>query len=601
MSEDGAGGAKSAAAPIDPEVLLAHAVHASPGVYAVLVGSGVSSSAGVPTGWAITLDLIRQLALLEGEESVGDPDVWYRDRFGDAPEYSKLLNRLAATQAERQAIIRRYIDPTDDERAQGLKVPTDAHRALARLAASGHIRVIVTTNFDRLIEQALTEAGVDFDVVANIDALAGARPFGQAPTTVIKLHGDYRDARILNTEAELAAYPEEIDRLLDRVFDEHGLIVSGWSATWDPALRAAIVRQPNRRYTTYWASRGVLAPDAAELATGRGAVLIEGVDADALFTRLANRTEALMELARPHPLTTATAIAELKLYLPDPTRRIRLHDLVTGEADRLRDAISDANYPVEVQATEENLRDRAVQYEALSETLLGLMAVGCAWTEDPRPFAEALDRLANPSNFWSGNTLLLAFRRYPALMSLYVGGIAAVYAEQWAVLRSLLYDPLVVEANDRLPAAAGLSPWIVVNDPSGGTWLPSMERRYAPVSDHLFTILREPLRATIPLDARYEASFERFEYFHGVVVQDQDNVREGRLRFRAPVGRIGWKHWYPPHEADDPATAIPAEAAAAGDRWPPLVAGLFGGDPARLGRAMERYQEVVTHARGRWH
>ena len=40
------------------------------------------------------------------------------------------------------------------------KTPTPAHRAIASLVKAGYIRVIVTTNFDRLVEQALTDAGV---------------------------------------------------------------------------------------------------------------------------------------------------------------------------------------------------------------------------------------------------------------------------------------------------------------------------------------------------------------------------------------------------------------------------------------------------------
>lgn len=51
---------------VDGRVALATAVHAAPGVYAVLVGSGMSSAAGVPTGWQVVQDLIRKVALAEG-------------------------------------------------------------------------------------------------------------------------------------------------------------------------------------------------------------------------------------------------------------------------------------------------------------------------------------------------------------------------------------------------------------------------------------------------------------------------------------------------------------------------------------------------------
>ena len=60
---------------IDPINSLAFSVHANRGVYALLLGSGVSRAAKIPTGWEITLDLIRRLAALSGE-SPASPEAW---------------------------------------------------------------------------------------------------------------------------------------------------------------------------------------------------------------------------------------------------------------------------------------------------------------------------------------------------------------------------------------------------------------------------------------------------------------------------------------------------------------------------------------------
>lgn len=46
----------------DPITRLAFSVQQNKGVYALLVGSGVSSAAGIPTGWGIVLRLIQRLA-----------------------------------------------------------------------------------------------------------------------------------------------------------------------------------------------------------------------------------------------------------------------------------------------------------------------------------------------------------------------------------------------------------------------------------------------------------------------------------------------------------------------------------------------------------
>ena len=104
---------------IDPLTSLAFTVHSNPGTYAVLLGSGVSTGAGIPTGWSIVLDLIRQLAQLEGEKPSEDElEQWYIDKHDSAPEYTVLLEALTKTPAERQGILSRDMAPTgvDDQK-----------------------------------------------------------------------------------------------------------------------------------------------------------------------------------------------------------------------------------------------------------------------------------------------------------------------------------------------------------------------------------------------------------------------------------------------------------------------------------------------------
>lgn len=67
--------------------------------------------------------------------------------------------------------------------------PPSAHHALAALALTGHIRVFVTTNFDRLLEQALADVGITPLVVRNAAEAASSMPFHHAQVVVFKLHG----------------------------------------------------------------------------------------------------------------------------------------------------------------------------------------------------------------------------------------------------------------------------------------------------------------------------------------------------------------------------------------------------------------------------
>ena len=77
----------------------------------------------------------------------------------------------------------------------------------------GFIRVIITTNFDRLLENAIREAGIEPTVIKSEDDLAGAVPLAHSRCYVIKLNGDYLDTRIRNTEGELAAYSAQFNQL----------------------------------------------------------------------------------------------------------------------------------------------------------------------------------------------------------------------------------------------------------------------------------------------------------------------------------------------------------------------------------------------------
>ena len=218
---------------------------------------------------------------------------WYQERFGEEPDYSKLLDTLARSPTERSALLRSYFEPTAEERAQGIKVPGAAHTALANLAATGHVRLFVTTNFDRLIEQALEAAGVTPRVLSTPDSILGSPPLSQAGCTVLKLHGDYLDTRIKNTPAELDAYDEVVDELLDRIIEEHGFIVCGWSAAWDTALRRAFERSKSRRYTTYWADvipPGEQASHLIELLEGD---FIQVMGADDFFTGIVDKLKTL--------------------------------------------------------------------------------------------------------------------------------------------------------------------------------------------------------------------------------------------------------------------------------------------------------------------
>lgn len=327
---------------IDPIVSLAHSMVSSKGAYALLLGSGVSRAASIPTGWEIVLDLIKKYARMKGADPGDDPAGWYLNEFGSEPDYSQILEGLAPSREDRQQLLRGYFERTPDSDPLD-RTPTKAHRAIADLARRGVVRVILTTNFDQLLEHALNDDGVVPVVISTADSAEGALPLTHQKTCVIKLHGDYLDPRIKNSPSELASYDARMQSLLDRVLDEFGLVICGWSGQWDTALVEAFQRCKNRRFSTYWARRGLLRPEAATLLNLRGGIEVSAPDADHFFCKLQEAIASLEDLNADHHLNASIAAATSKRYLSDFKYRINLSDLIDTEALRAVDK-SDAVY-----------------------------------------------------------------------------------------------------------------------------------------------------------------------------------------------------------------------------------------------------------------
>jgi hypothetical protein len=101
-----------------------------------------------------------------------------------------------------------------------------------------------------------------------------------------------------------------------------------------------ILESTPRRYPLYWDSRSSKGDAAKNLLAQHDGHVIQSDSADFLFTDLFGSIEALQRLAEP-PLTTAMAVARLKRALPDPLRRIELHDLLNASVDAVLPALAE--------------------------------------------------------------------------------------------------------------------------------------------------------------------------------------------------------------------------------------------------------------------
>lgn len=446
----------------DPRVILAMNLAAQPGVYALLIGSGVSTATGIPTGWGVVEQLVKKVAAGSLDAPGGDDwQRWWQDNHPDLElGYSSLLERLGPTPAARAALLTGFFEATEEERADDRKTPSDAHHAIAALVARGTIRVIITTNFDRLIEHALDAAGVSYQVVASDAAVAGMEPLTHASATLIKLHGDYMSLDQRNTVPELSAYTPATAELLERIFAEYGLVISGWSGEWDHALVAALEARTSRRYPLVWTTWRDAGAIPRRLTSGRGDVLIEHTAADEFFPDLLSRVESIERMADTPP-SLEVKIARLRRALPDPVKHLEVRALFEHELDDLRVWTADrprSTGGLSAAAAREEVTNIRVRFDSL----LQLFAQGVLLDRDRQHTDLWVWVLQQALDARSGNTTGTvtlwwdALAHLPAFLLLRVGILAALAARHEDVAVRLCLDPrwssLFVQQGAELPA-----------------------------------------------------------------------------------------------------------------------------------------------------
>lgn len=522
--------------PIDS---LALSLHHAPGTQALLVGSGLSRAANIPTGWEITLDLVSRLGALQGVMDHENWERWFRENnAGKEPNYSELLDALASTSGERRQILHDYIERRSDEAES--RQPTQAHRVIARLAATGYVKVIVTTNFDRLIENALRDAGIEPTVIASEDAIAGAEPLTHARCTVIKVHGDYLDTRIKNTEAELASYGTAMNALLDQVFDNFGLTVVGWSGEWDTALRDAILRQPNRRYAMYWASRGKIAPLAETLLFQRGGRCFEIVDADTFFKTLEQQLEALKQASRPHPMSVEMAIGLAKRYCREDRFAMEWAEFLHSEAEKIRQYVSGSDYPKDNSVSA--LNGIVAAFMAKTEILRRACLICGRWgTEEAnKTVAKTITSLVISHESGGGLADLASMRDFAASICFYWNMLGLLeqskFKETQYTFTTKTEEQNKIETNlvSKLP--------FLCFDYVNWKFLSGRENRKTAISDFMLEKFSSEAKDILIAPRNAEKLFDAAEMLVCLSFARQRNklVETTGISFWAPVGRFIW-------------------------------------------------------------
>ncbi|MEZ2392126.1 SIR2 family protein [bacterium RCC_150] len=424
----------------DALVSLAFSINNNRGAYALLLGAGVSVPAGINGAWDVLMTLVAQSAAAEGAEAPADPEQWYRDKHGKPPTYQGFLAAMARSQEERQRMLRPYFDPTERD----LK-PTAAHRAIAQLVKSGHVRVILTVNFDKLMEDALNEVGIHPTVIETPAKLGkGLSPIHTLDCCVIHLHGDYLSpAAMLNTDDELGGYVPELESLIKRILGDYGLIMAGWSSVYDQALRELIERNYPGRYTPTWIEPYAQSAVASDLLVHLKGTLVQA-DADESLGFLAEAIASIAEKRGRHPLMISTAASMAKRELSGQRTSISLHDIFHQELERLA-SIPEFTLPADhselikspgYEGGAIGAATRAAEASKVAATIAACLAYWGDETTD-RWLFDAIARFSTPMSTNLGPTLAnMSLIAGQALF--YSAGVAAVAGRRWDLAVKLL-------------------------------------------------------------------------------------------------------------------------------------------------------------------
>jgi len=573
---------------------ISFSIYSNKGVYALLLGSGISRAAGIPTGWDIVIDLIRKLAIQNHEVCTPNEEAWFKNKYGKDPDYSTILSKLVLTATERVNLLRPYFEPTKEEKENHLKEPTKAHKAIASLAKKGYIKVVITTNFDRLLEKALEEEGITPQVVCHVDDITGAMPIVHSNFTIIKINGDYIDCRFLNTKEELENYPDQLKLYVSQIINDFGLISCGWSGIWDIGLIKILKQSENFRYSSFWSYISNCEEGLKTLAKKRKGQVIEIRNANSFFQEINERVDALENINDNHPLNASIAVERLKRYIVKDEGKIQLYDLLHNEQENAYNKIQqkkDYNqYP-----TKELFEKLMKEHESAIEILLPLVINGVYWCEPNQEsiFFEIIKRIAEPiqQELYSSYQMTRKLHYYPSILIFYAMGICALERGNFLFLKKL-FEIKVSENNNeysqKIFIVGKLNSCLFKNRDFNELF--NINKR-APFSYLLCEKVYPFFKKHISNEEQFKERFDMFEYYislnYSYIIPDGFN--------QIPWGQYTYRREQYTRNISSPWIDLQNQADTEKENWAPIKAGMFGGNYSEFITTKEKVKNFIEN------
>jgi len=195
--------------------------------FCFILGAGASKQSGIPAGSDMALDWVKEMFKAEefGElkleqwataDTLGITNFKLDDvgRF-----YPQLYSRRFAGQEEKgYAFLEEQMDG---------KEPSFGYSVLAYLLSETHHKIVITTNFDNLVADALSIHSNTFPIVVGHDSLAAYARVELRRPLIAKVHGGL-GFKPKNKPEDLCELSDEWKRALEQIFRRYTPIVIGY-------------------------------------------------------------------------------------------------------------------------------------------------------------------------------------------------------------------------------------------------------------------------------------------------------------------------------------------------------------------------------------
>ena len=104
---------------IEKLTTLSLSIYSNKGAYALLLGSGISRKAHIPTGWEVEERLIEQIAATQNVSEANDWHQWYLKQYGKHANYSELLGEMVKTSTERVRLMQKFLNRQQKKKIWG--------------------------------------------------------------------------------------------------------------------------------------------------------------------------------------------------------------------------------------------------------------------------------------------------------------------------------------------------------------------------------------------------------------------------------------------------------------------------------------------------